>query len=239
MQKRVTVIRTEIARLNGELAKAQAVRGNALAAVAKDPANAELHATLNAAADAVNPLQQRIDGLESALETAEAHDRADELDAKRGRLIEARKSARDSVLALQPAAAKLESAVGAVGAALRELDGLNDAAVLAIADAGLDAIPDNSEGHLPIHASEYLHQLLSSCATHLRAGLSTQFVLALFDAGLGRTGFNLDGSLEFAGDPSARAFTPRLPFVETVQETATAIDRILCDLHMRTGVIDE
>lgn len=228
--KRTLVIRTEIARLHTELAKAKAARDAAVRAVAKEPMDTALHDAMQAACCAVDPIQQRLDGLETALVAAEAHDRADDLAAKRDTVIAARKTAREIVLERKPIAEKLQAAIVEIGKLLSALDEVNNRALPAIADAAIDVLPQNDQN---------MQQLLTSCAQHLHAPLRQQFVLAMRDAGLGQIGFNLGGALEFTADPSELAHTPRKPFGATVEQSAKTIDGILDRIHRATGVTGE
>lgn len=228
--KRSLVIKTEIARLHGELATAKAARDAAVRAVAKDPVDAKLHDAMQTACGAVDPIQQRLDGLETALASAEVHDRADVLAAKRDTLVKARKTARAIVLERKPIAEKLQANITELGVLLRQLDEINSRALPAIADAALEILPENDQN---------MQQLLSSCGQHLHTGLRQQFVFALYDAGLGKFGFNLGGKLEFTTDPSEMAFGIREAFGEAAQQGADTIDNILDRIHKATGVIDE
>jgi hypothetical protein len=164
------------------------------------------------------------------MSAAEAHDREDEIAAKRETLIAARKTAVAIVRERNPVAEKLQATIAEMGVLLGQLDEINNRALPAIADAAIDALPDNDQN---------MHARLSSCAQHLHGGLRQQFVLAMRDAGLGRFGFNLDGALEFTANPSELAHTTRTRLAAAADQSADTIDYILGRIHRATGVSDE
>lgn len=228
--RRATVLRTKIHEIEADLQKARNARTEALQAVSLDPTNDAAHAKLTAALEAPKGLQAHLEALTDALDSAERQDHEDELASKRAGWI----AARDRAVALSAARTKsakaVEAAVGALAVALSGLEKDNDAVLLAIYEATQDAAPKHGREH----EQTLFGQRVGVITDAVTASLRGAFVVALHDAGIGETGLNLNGMLEYVG---SLALAKRETLAAAVEKSTYTIRYTLDELHKWVGIV--
>lgn len=118
--KRLTVLKTRINELNGELERAIRERTDALKAVAADPTSEPAHERLNAAVVGCKQISGIIAQLDEALTDAKTADDADVLESHRADMLAARDRAQTAVVARVQVGAKIDKVLGTLQAALTE-----------------------------------------------------------------------------------------------------------------------
>ncbi|CAN7429147.1 hypothetical protein LJR034_002639 [Caballeronia sp. LjRoot34] len=227
--RRATVLRSKIHEIEADLQKARNARTEALQAVSLNPTNDEAHAKLTAALEAPKGLQAHLEALTDALDSAERQDHEDELASMRAGWL----AARDRAVALSAARTKsakaVEAAVGALAVALTDLEKDNDAVLLAIYEATQGAAPKRGGAHDEMVFGQRVGVITGAVTSPLRGA----FVVALNDAGIGKTGLNLHGMLEYVG---SLALAKRETLAAAVKASTNTITYALDELHKWVGI---
>jgi hypothetical protein len=228
--RRASVLRSAIAETQHEYNLAINARTTAVQDITRDPTNDIAHKALDTAAAAVRPLSDRLDNLQSALTEAERLDEIDEIDAKKAGWL----AARDRAVALSAERTKsakaVEAAVGALAVALAGLEKDNDAVLLAIYEATQGAAPKRGGAHDEMVFGQRVGVITGAVTSSLRGA----FVVALHDAGIGETGLNLNGMLEYVG---SLALAKRETLAAAVKNSTNTIAYTLDQLHKWVGII--
>lgn len=226
--RRATVLRTKIHEIEADLQKTRNARLEALQAVSLDPTNDAAHAKLSAALEAPKGLQAHLEALTDALDSAERQDHEDDLASKRAGWLAARDRAVELSAARTKSAKAVEAAVGALAVALKDLEADNDAVLLAVYEATQDAAPKRENDGV------VFGQRVSVIAGAVTSSLRGAFVVALHDAGIGETGLNLNGMLEYVG---SLALAKRETLAAAVENSTDTITYALDELHKWVGII--
>lgn len=166
--KRTTLLKSRIAELQTELARATAERTAALTAVAANPADESAHARLSDAIEACKQLSAVLVAVEGTVDEATRADAADVLAARRAGMLAARDRAQVAVVARVQAGAAVDKALETLRAALTDWQKHTETArrELAEATAGAleaDAMPKQVFDNRLLQLSAVTAQLDTGC----------------------------------------------------------------------------
>lgn len=232
-QKRSTLIKTKLALAQAEHRKAISARANALAALSKDPLSGDADKQLDEALAAIPVWQARAASLETALESALTHDRAEAIAARRDEWRAARDKAVELANARAPILDALQAAINDVTHQMTLLEQANDEVLLQVFEAthGVELPPANE-----IHPDHIQSQsALASRAVH--AAIESAFAIALYDARIHNGGIDLSTYLDKWLNPSFMVHASRDGMAAACQQSAEMIGTAIDRHHSLTGVL--
>jgi hypothetical protein len=232
-QKRGTVIKTKLEQARSEHQKAISARSNALAALGKNPLNEEADKQLDEALATIPVWQARVESLEAALESAQAHDRAEAIAARRDEWRAARDKAVDLANARAPILSALQAAIDEVAKQMSLLEQANDTVLLQVFEA-------THEVELPRDTSaDHIHNWSALASRAVNAPIEAAFAIALYDARVHNGGIDLSNYLDAWLNPSFMGQASRDGLTAACQQSAKAIGNAIDRHHALTGVLVE